>query len=187
MSEDASKSMPLSGASFGMTTMRGIMTLRAPLPDKHPLYEKIGRVAALWAELEHILDQMIWDLAKGEPPAISCITGQIMGSSGRFRAIKALCELRNMPQNLADQIKKLDQPILATSLKRNRILHDAWYHETTADQPDTQGQFRSQIYKDHDFGYEPISDEEIENAIQTINKHIDALRPLRNALIEALS
>lgn len=189
MSDDPPKATTLSASaiSISMFSGRASATLQSPLPDQHPFYEKIGRVSALWARLEHQLDQMIWDLAKGERAALSCITGQIMGSSGRFRAIKALCELRQIPKELADNIKSMDHPILQTSLKRNRIVHDAWYHEVTDNQPTTQGQFRSQTYKDHDFGYEPISEEEIIDLLKRINAHLEVLYPLRQRLINALS
>ena len=43
------------------------LILRRPLPDNHPAYSLIGRVAAEWARLEHILDTIIWELAGLEP------------------------------------------------------------------------------------------------------------------------
>ena len=118
-----------SAAGLSITSGRASLTILGPLPENHPFYEKIGRVAASWARLEHTLDLMIWELAKGEQPAISCITSQIMGSSGRFRAIKALCELRHVSTAVATEINNLDRPIFQTSLKRNRLVHDAWYME----------------------------------------------------------
>jgi len=33
-----------------------------PLPAKHSRYALIGRVAAEWAQLEHLLDLIIWNL-----------------------------------------------------------------------------------------------------------------------------
>jgi hypothetical protein len=175
------------GASFSMVTGRATAALRTPLPDQHPLYEKIGRVAAVSAELEHVLDQMIWDLAKGEHAALSCITGQIAGPFGRFRAIKALCGLRKIAKELTDEINKLDSPIMKTSQKRNRVVHDAWYHEITDNHHISQGQFRSQAHKESDFGYETISDAEMDDIVNEIRAHLETLYPLRQKLIDALS
>ena len=41
------------------------------LPDAHPFYALIGRVAAEWARLEHNLDLIIWDLLKSPEDAAS--------------------------------------------------------------------------------------------------------------------
>jgi hypothetical protein len=46
------------------------VTIHGPLPEDHPFYALVGRVASEWAHLEHILDTTIWDLLGIVPPAV---------------------------------------------------------------------------------------------------------------------
>ncbi len=46
-----------------------------PLPAKHSRYALIGRVAAEWAQLEHLLDLIIWNLlTRLDRETASCLT-----------------------------------------------------------------------------------------------------------------
>jgi hypothetical protein len=70
------------------------------LPEDHPTYALIGRVAAEWARLEHKLDVMIWEMAKLPFEVGSCITGQMVGHAPRFNAISALGAIRGLSGGL---------------------------------------------------------------------------------------
>ena len=63
-----------------------------------------------------------------------------MGAAGRLRAIQSLAELSQLDTTVIDQIKKLHGKASGLVLHRNRIVHDAWYLDRTAQKP---GQFRS--------------------------------------------
>lgn len=188
MTNETPKIASATGRADGAATATAIATVLRPLPEEHPFYEQIGRVAALWARLEHILDLMIWELADGaRMAAISCVTGQIMGPSGKFRALAALCELRGVPKDVSKKISKLAQPVFQTSLKRNRIVHDAWFTEETDSAGIKQGQFRSQTSKPHSFGFEDITEAEIDETIKKVRSHIELLSLARAALSGVLT
>jgi hypothetical protein len=63
-------------------------------PSDDPIYALIGRVASTWSHLEHILDEIIWDLVGIEASRVACITGQIIGATNRYRAITSLIKQR---------------------------------------------------------------------------------------------
>jgi hypothetical protein len=42
------------------------------LPDDHPVYNLLGRLASDWSHVEHTLDTIIWALARIEPEAGAC-------------------------------------------------------------------------------------------------------------------
>jgi hypothetical protein len=49
-------------------------------PKEHPIYALIGQVAAAWAQVDHLLDILIWQLADVDPQAGACITAEITGT-----------------------------------------------------------------------------------------------------------
>ena len=157
-----------------MTSGRATLSARGRLPEGHSFYAKIGRVAALSAQLEHLLDLMIWELTKGEQAALSCITGQMIGSGPRFRAIKALCELRGVSRDTLKSITSMETPIFQASLKRNRFLHDAWF-QVSEDSTTRQEQFRNKTYKGSDFGFEEVTENHANETMTLIEDHIDEL------------
>ena len=109
-----------------------------PLPDQNPFYALIGRVAAEWAQIEHILDLTIWDLCAADHLLASCITGQIAGQYGRFNAIHALAAAKGFDKKMLDRIEHLSNTTAGLSKRRNRFVHDAWY--TTGSE---QGQLKA--------------------------------------------
>jgi hypothetical protein len=92
--------------STGRFTLRGgeaiISPVLSPLPEAHPLYADIGRVAAQWAHYEHILDLIIWDLAATGPEKGACISGQLVGTTPRYFAMLALGTTRGLRHQTLD-------------------------------------------------------------------------------------
>ena len=76
-------------ATEGAIPLKGLEGYVRP-PDGHEIYNLIGRVAAEWSHLEHILDRSIWKLAKVPGSRGACLTAQMMGVWPRFNAIDAL-------------------------------------------------------------------------------------------------
>jgi hypothetical protein len=81
-------------ATEGAIPLKGLEGYVRP-PDGHEIYNLIGRVAAEWSHLEHILDRSIWKLAKVPGSRGACLTAQMMGVWPRFNAIDALLKQRS--------------------------------------------------------------------------------------------
>ena len=157
--------------------------IRNPLPDDHPFYANVGRVASEWAHAEHTLDLIIWKLASINPQRGACITAQIMGISGRCKAIVSLGELRGIQEPILRRVRKLMSDSYPVGDMRARIVHDPWY---TGASPMSVGQFKSMAYSDRRFGIEDISQPEVDNIlghIKCLTKTARALfREIRDAL-----
>jgi hypothetical protein len=162
-SMNESKTMLAATGKF-MVTGQAVLSVRGPLPSEHPLYATIGLITAEWAQLEHILDLIIWDLAEIPQAIGSCITGQMMGHSPRCKAIQTLGLLKGLDTQLLDGIQRLSNQLFEVAGERNRIIHDAWYIEHTSGQI---GQFKSPSPKKKDFG---ISDIEMTTVSATLSK-----------------
>ena len=55
-----------------------------PLPEDHPFYALVGRVASEWAHLEHIIDLTIWKLLDVDDRLGACLTAQYPGVGHRL-------------------------------------------------------------------------------------------------------
>ena len=130
-----------------------------PLPAQHPRYALIGRVVAEFAQLEHALDRIIWDIVGINQSTASCFTGQIGQHASKFRTITALLKEQNLLGHLPKDYEKktlipLQGRVTFASEERNRIVHDAWFGF-----PRTRNarQFRSVTSKNSQFGLVAVS------------------------------
>lgn len=156
--------------------------IHGPLPPDDPLYALIGRVVAEWAQLEHVLDLTIWELAEGRKDIGSCITGQMMGHAPRFKAIAALAELRGHDKKVLSEIELLKNKVFGIAELRNRYIHDAWYSRRSTQDTSEVAQFRSYSVKHDKFGLFPIETDQIEKCIKKIRSRTKAMSKLRTRL-----
>ena len=142
-------------------------------PPDHEIYRLIGRVAAGWSNLEHTLDRIIWLLVPGVSSEAACVTSQLMGTAPRYRTIIAQLTLRGRQtadpifNKLIDRTNKLISSTHGPQEKRNRIIHDAWYYDTSRDQ---HAQFRAWPAKELRFGIDPVDLQGIESTLADIEK-----------------
>ena len=162
----------------------------AALPDDHPAYALIGRVAAAWANLEHKLDRIIWLLAGGSDQTIACITGQLMGAQPRVSAIVSLLKLRikdrkkaPLANELVDQFVNLKNRLYESNDRRNRLVHDAWYIKLKSQ---TTAQFRSMPFKDPHFGVQDVSEDYIKDTLAKIARRTKTVDDLSDSVESAL-
>lgn len=161
-------------------------TVHHPLPQEHPFYATIGRVAAEWTRLEHILDLIIWELASIEPVIGAGITAQLLGAGNRFRSILALGTHRNLNEKVLERTRRLMRWSFDPGEARNRIVHDAWFIQPTSGQ---LGQFRSMAAKDLRFGLVDIDTADIEKTlsqIESLSKGASELRQQISAELVSL-
>jgi hypothetical protein len=148
-------------------------------PDDHPIFHLIGRVAASWSALEHVLDRIIWTLLGVISAKGACVTSQLMGSTPRYRTIIAQLTLRkSMEPQFEKYITRVHSLMNATyepQDKRNMIIHDSWYLDSTRDQP---GQFKSWPAKDLRFGINSIDLADIESTLEAIRALSDRAEAL---------
>lgn len=166
------------------TTLDAVIAKQTPLPDDHLFYPLIGRVAAEWAQLEHVLDLVIWDLSKGEKIANSCVTAQIMSHFPRFKAILALAEHRGYDKATLSKIRSLSGKMVDLAEKRNRYVHDAWILESFGEDMNEVGQFQSYSAKTKTFGFSPITEKEILDCINDIKTKTKGISALRSRLLD---
>ena len=141
-------------------------SIKQPLPPEHSFYAVIGRVVAEFAQVEHILDLAIWDLCAADQLLASCITGQLLGQSGRFLALQELADAKGFDKAMWKRIETLKSGAAILFKRRNRFVHDAWY-ETGVGQT---GQFRSYSGKEGVFGFHEVTSADAEKIIVSVKK-----------------
>jgi hypothetical protein len=163
--------------------LRATVRVHSTLPADHSAYALIGRVAAEWARLEHILDAIIWDIVGIRFETGSCITGQMIGHRPRFNAISALGTLRGLNAKILSDIETHQGKTSELAKKRNRIVHDAWFIESGTGQI---GQFRSVLPKADTFGIEDIDPEKVGDIIKKIADRCNSILQLRDQILAEL-
>ena len=84
-----------------------LIRIQTVLPKESPYYKMIGRVASYWTHFEHLLDEIIWDMARVPEDIGICITGQMIGATFRFKAIDALGNHVGVSKELLDKAAQL--------------------------------------------------------------------------------
>lgn len=138
------------------------------LPDDHQFYALIGRVAAEWAHLEHVLDLTIWDLVRDPNIVASCLTGQMMGITPRFKAIFALTDYHGISQELTGKYKTLRNQLFQLNDERNRYIHDAWFYLTDDKTIAEVGQFKSYSPQTSKLGFDEIPEAKISKFLHKV-------------------
>ncbi len=169
--------------SVKVTKIDAAIAKQIPLPETHRFYPLIGRVAAEWAYLEHILDLINWDLTKGDKAANSCITGQIMNYLPKFRAIEALAMYYGYDKATVGDIRSLKGKVQRVVDKRNRYVHDAWFLQTIGESTDKVGQFKSYSERDNQFGFAEIKEKEVLECVDKIRNAAKSASALRSSLL----
>jgi len=141
-----------------------------PLPEKHPFYELVGRVASEWAHVEHALDVTIWALAKMPMLIAPCLTSQLMGVGARCRAIILLAGVSGISEETKKKYRSLMSKAHDAGDLRNRIVHDPWYMKMAEREPT---QFRAMPYSSNPrvaphFGPQEVTEAEIMDALAKI-------------------
>lgn len=148
------------------------------------MFALIGRVMGEWGQFEHILDLIIWDLARHDQVALSCITSQLMGPRPRFLAILALLKHRAAPKSLSDEATELSNRSNGPNDERNRFAHDAWFMEEGTKMV---GRFKKMPKDDLAFGIGPDDATRAEAVIARIKRRQAAAWKLRNRIHAELS
>ena len=143
-----------------------------PLPAKHSRYALIGRVAAEWAQLEHLLDLIIWNLlTRLDRETASCLTAHIGGYGPKLRTIVALSKMLNLPADIEKKgVNPLVGKLAPVAEERARIVHDAWFGFPRSRHT---RQFRSRSSKSAKFGLVPVKRAEM---LQTIPRRRPPIR-----------
>jgi hypothetical protein len=156
------------------------------LPDDHPFYQLFGRVAAEWALIEHVLDLTIWELAGFSHELGSCITGQLIGQSGRFNALLALVAAKGCDDKMRNRITDLVYKTGNLAKRRNRFVHDAWYL-SESESGKSVGQFKSYEPKIGKSGFDEVTETFAIETIDPIKSKLADISQLRADLLKALS
>jgi hypothetical protein len=162
------------------------MTLRKPLPPDHPMHALVGRVAAEWSQVEHVLDIVIWRLAKVDDATGACLTGQIIGSFGRITAIYALCKHRGINEEIIKKVDDLRKNLKGSQDRRNRILHDAWYVSETDGKETQIQQFKNMARDEWLFGFHEVDEAFVVKTLGKIGKRLAEAGELVNVISDAL-
>jgi hypothetical protein len=175
------KKLKAAASAFVSTGVTIEMTVHRRLPADHPIHALVGRVASEWAHVEHLLDLIIWQLAKVEEPIGACLTGQMLGSFARITAIQALCINRKLGPEIIKKVQELSKKMKGSQDRRNRILHDAWYVG------DTTGleQYRSMARDEFESGFKPIDEDYLKQTLEKISRRVADIHDLRNAITAA--
>jgi hypothetical protein len=95
----------------------------------HFIAQWIGVIASSWAMFEFTIDMAIWRLADLHPHKGSCITSQLANVSRRLNAWASLVDQFKPNARQKKEINKFIELSNALSRKRNRIIHDPWFHK----------------------------------------------------------
>jgi hypothetical protein len=94
----------------------------SPLPLV-PHFSATGHVAANWAMLEFLIDQVIWKLAGLDPEPGACLTAQFPSIHSRMRALIALLQLKGADKALIKEANIFVSDASPIAIHRNRIVH----------------------------------------------------------------
>lgn len=161
---------------------------RQPPPD-HPIYSLVGQVASSWAHIDHLLDILIWQLADVDAQAGACITAQIPGTFGRFKAVIALLTFHQQRTNkdlkpLIGKATELSNKANVPGEGRHRTVHDPWYeYPYSADQT---AQFRAMPHKDPKYGIQEVDLEDIKSNLEDIKKFSERVKAFRDEVLATL-
>jgi hypothetical protein len=190
---ESGRAVVVSSTATATTTFGGVIWKSADLPGQpapeHPIYSLVGQVAASWAHIDHLLDILIWQLADVDAQAGACITAQIGGTYGRFKAVIALLTFHQQRtnKNLKDLIGKateLSQKANNYGEGRHRAVHDPWYeYPYSADQT---AQFRAMSNKDPKYGVEPVDLNNVKATLEDIKKFSDRVKTFRDDVLATL-
>jgi hypothetical protein len=70
------------------------------------------------------MDYLVWQLARVDQKAGTCITSQLNGVGARLRTIIALLRLREIDEGIVKKFQVFDGSIQDLLNKRNRAVHD---------------------------------------------------------------
>jgi hypothetical protein len=152
------------------------------IPEDHPIYTKIGRVASSWSHLESQLDSIIWRLAGLHPRTGACITAQMLGATNRFKTIITLLKERGASSTLVTQTQKIMNTSYDVAEERNRIIHDPWYF---GKQSKLTFQRKSMPSKNPRFEIEYVDDSTIEKTLKLIWDRRQKIGALSKAIYQA--
>lgn len=139
-----------------------------PLPDGHPCYALVGRVAAQTARIEKMLDQAICDVAQIDLKVGASITGQMIGHVPRFNALFQLATNRDMSETIRKRIKATQGRGGPHFERRHRALHDPWLEDVDTGAPH---QDRGKAKTDPTFGPQPVSEQELRDMLGELAKY----------------
>lgn len=154
------------------------------LPEDHPFYAMVGRVASEWSHVEHSLDLIIWNLLGTSQSEAACVTSQIMGVGPRCKAIINLVRFHGLPPEIEKALRRFMSDSFSAAEWRARWIHDPWYIETGTNNP---GQFRAMPYIDPRYGHQDISQDELIETLAHIRELRDRANGLRQEIFDAKS
>lgn len=161
----------------------GWLLAPGPLPDDHPFYALVGRVASEWSHLEHIVDLTIWQLLGVDHRLAACLTAQYPGIPARCNAIQSLGAAKGLTRKQLSPVGKLKDDSYKVAESRARWVHDPWFVQEGT-QP---AQFRAMPASDPRFGLQPIVDTELHETIQAIKVLQQKAREVQKAVLDALA
>jgi hypothetical protein len=179
----------VTGSLSGSASIRFTTSANAswwePMPDEHPVYQAIGRVASKWAYYEWTLDNSIRALTGAGPMLTTAVTAQMMGAFPRLNAIKSLCAVRNLSKSVQDKINKLISNNHEPQDRRNRIIHDPWFFDPNSQKT---GQFKGMAPKDKElkYGVKPVAAAFIDETLQQISERTTEAQVLYNKILSEL-
>ncbi len=183
------------GGTLDSISLSAEVVIHTRPPENHEIYNLIGRVSSEWAQLEHVLDMLIWRLSGLDGPAGHCITGQLLGHAPRFYAVIALLKHHGFATDLQTDAVELMNRTENLSNKRNRIVHDAWYVEHDMEDPmlkeaqQFKGAARNELRKvgnDMRYGIQDTGGKaEVEKVISAIRSRCDEVARFRRRVLNA--
>jgi hypothetical protein len=160
------REMSVQRTNIPPSAQRAAMTVSMPehLPENHPFYAAVGRIASEWSHIEHLLDQTIWDLAGINAQVGACITSQIMGVGPRCKAIITLGIGCGMSKSLQKKFRTLMSDSYSTAVYRARAVHDPWYASLSG----KPAQFKAMPYDDPRFGIKDVEQSDLDEDLKKI-------------------
>ena len=154
------------------------LSIRGSLPPDHPCHALIGRVASAWTQFEYMLDLVVWDMGNLNRETGVCITGQMMGATGRFKAIEALGRKVGLGTETLEKFRKLRNQHYEIAEQRNRIVHDPWFVVLESD----DGTMTGGVSQMKVAGDTPVNTTQVEETIQRIETLTGRVSKLRGEL-----
>ncbi len=156
-----------------------ITAMYQSLPEHHPIFAQIGRVASAWAHFEQELDQSIIAISGSDERSLQCVLTQFISSAPRIRAFTALCREKNVGNEAWFKSASLFlQKNNSVAEKRNRVVHDPWMIDTVSNTVFQRSVLSEKNTSRLDMRLVARDEEQLVEVIRAIDKHVLRYRAL---------
>jgi hypothetical protein len=142
-----------------------------------PHLQRVGAIAAAWADLDFHIEGAIWLLADVSSSVGACVTANFVSIHPKLKSVIALAHLCGMSKATITKLQKFRTGLYGTTEKRNRAIHDQWITLSSKDETH-QGQMTITTDGEPKFYARYVSLNELDEIEKEILSQIDRFKDI---------